>query len=76
MSNIKLNPKKVEVKFNTPIEVSEFQYNVLRKDFQGILAFRQSESDGKFFINLFMNYYKSQVQNVLDECFKYESEYC
>lgn len=76
MSNIKLNPKKVEVKFNTPIEVSEFQYNVLRKDFQGILAFRESKSDGKFFINLFMNCYKSQVQHVLDECFKYESTYC
>lgn len=53
------------VEYCTPIEVSKTKFEELRKLFSGILAFRESE--GNYYIKLFVSKFQDQVEKVLNQ---------
>jgi N-methylhydantoinase B/oxoprolinase/acetone carboxylase alpha subunit len=53
----------MEVKYNTPIEVTESQYNILMTDYSGIVAGRKE--DGKFFVKCLIMKYANYVKKIL-----------
>lgn len=62
----------MEVKYNAPIEVTEKQYALARRELSGICAFRTEKTlfmlgglNTRFFIKLMMPAYKNNVIHVL-----------
>lgn len=57
----KTNP--MEIKYNTPIEVTSTQYNQLSKQCGGIVSFRQEA--GKYYIKVLVMCYVRYVKEIL-----------
>lgn len=53
----------MEIIYNTPIEVTQKQYNVCMNTLSGIVAGRVD--DGKYYIKVLLMKYKKQVNQVL-----------
>lgn len=53
----------MEIKYDTPIEVSEKAYHIFRTQFAGIVAHR--EENKKYFIKVWLMEYKGAIANVL-----------
>jgi hypothetical protein len=54
----------IELKYDTPVEVSEKKYRELMNRCGGLIAGRQE--NGKFYIKLWMVKYKNDVEFVLN----------
>jgi hypothetical protein len=54
----------MEIKYDTPIEVTENQYNFLINKFAGIIAFRK-DAEGKYWIKLWIMQYKHILEKYL-----------
>lgn len=55
--------KPMEIKYNVPIEVSKTQFEKLRVQAAGWIAFK--EHQGKFFIKVFFMCYKKEINNII-----------
>lgn len=55
----------IEIKYDTPIEVTEAQYKHLSNNFQGILAHRKDETTGKYYIKVWVMKYAPLVRDYL-----------
>jgi hypothetical protein len=53
----------MEIIYNTPIEVTQRQYNICMNNLSGIVAGRFC--DGKFYIKVLLMKYKKEVNQVL-----------
>lgn len=52
-----------EIKYDTPIEVTEKQYNKIRSEFGGIVA--TTKEQGKFYIKVWVMKYAPYIQAIL-----------
>lgn len=55
----------VELHYDTPVEVTEKQYNLLMNKFSGIIAGRKE--DGKYYIKLWMKKYKLVIEEFINK---------
>lgn len=53
----------IEIKYDTPIEVTKEQYNVLVKDMAGVVAHR--EENGKYYIKVLLMQYAKVIEDFL-----------
>ena len=56
----------MEIKYNTPIEVTEEQYNRITKRFRMIVAHRRDD-EGRYWIKLWVMKYKDQLEKELNK---------
>lgn len=75
LKNSKENNQSVEIKYNTPIEVSEKEYPVLMASFREIIAGRKDEATGKYYIKLWLMKYKKQLAKAFEKLRATEPEH-
>lgn len=56
----------IEVKYDTPVEVTKTQLNEMMRKFGGIIAGREDKETGKCYIKLWITKYRKQVENYLN----------
>ena len=54
----------ITANLNKPIEVTRFQYNIIRNVFSGIIAHRQE--NGRYWIKRLYPAYRKEVENFLN----------
>lgn len=55
-----------DLQYDTPVEVTEKQYNAIRNQFGGVAPHRKDEESGKYYIKLWYMSYKDRVLQCLN----------
>ena len=56
----------MEIKYDTPIEVSENKYDFLMKEYAGVVAGRRDPLTAKYFIKVWVMAYKNKIKQIIE----------